>query len=67
LDALLAEGSSAVSWQKFELFMLASFGLLQPATEIRSAYAAMFQSDYDTVAQLVGEFRPKIKVHQSSF
>ena len=56
-----------MSWQKFELFMLASFGLLQPATEIRSAYAAMFQSDYDTVAQFVGEFRPKIKVHQSSF
>lgn len=31
-DAMLAEGSSAVSWEKFELFMHDSFGLLQLAT-----------------------------------
>ncbi|DBA81742.1 TPA: hypothetical protein ACH3X1_007477 [Trebouxia sp. C0004] len=46
-DAVLAEGLSAVSWDKFEHFILDSFGLLQPATEIRFAYYAMVQSDYD--------------------
>ena len=58
-DAVLAEGSSAVSWEQFEHFMLDSFGLLQPATEIRSAYDAMVQSDYDTVSECVREFRLK--------
>jgi len=58
-DAVLAEGSSAVSWDQFEHFMLDSFGLFQPATEIRSAYDAMLQSDYDTVSEFVREFRLK--------
>ncbi len=47
---MLAEGSSAVSWEQFEHVMLDSFGLLQPATEIRYAYDAMVQSDYATVS-----------------
>ena len=58
-DAVLAEGPNAVSWDKFEHFMLHSFGLLQPATEIRTAYDAMVQSDYDTVSEFVREFRLK--------
>ncbi|DBA81452.1 TPA: hypothetical protein ACH3X1_007236 [Trebouxia sp. C0004] len=58
-DAVLAEGPSAVSWDKFEHFMLDSSGLLQPATEIRTAYDAMVQSDYDTVSEFVREFRLK--------
>ncbi|DBA80527.1 TPA: hypothetical protein ACH3X1_007792 [Trebouxia sp. C0004] len=58
-DAVLAEGCSAVSWDQFERFMLDSFGLLQPATETRSAYDAMVQSDYDTVSEFVREFRLK--------
>ena len=56
-DAVLAEGSSAVTWDQFEHFMLDSFGLFPPATEIRSAYDAMVQSDYDTVSKFVSEFR----------
>ena len=58
-DAVLAEGPNAVSWDKFEHFMLDSFGLLQPATEIRTAYDAMVQSDCDTVSEFVREFRLK--------
>ncbi|DBA79953.1 TPA: hypothetical protein ACH3X1_008158 [Trebouxia sp. C0004] len=58
-DAVLAEGCSAVSWDQFERFMLDSFGLLQPATETRSAYDAMVQSDYDTVSEFVRELRLK--------
>ncbi|DBB06672.1 TPA: hypothetical protein ACH3X1_012182 [Trebouxia sp. C0004] len=58
-DAVLAEGCSAVSWDQFGRFMLDSFGLLQPATETRSAYDAMVQSDYDTVSEFVREFRLK--------
>ncbi|DBA92722.1 TPA: hypothetical protein ACH3X1_002930 [Trebouxia sp. C0004] len=38
------------------IFMFDSFGLLQPATEIRSAYDAMVQSDYDTVSEFVCDF-----------
>ncbi len=53
-DVVLAEGSGAVSREKFELFMHDSFGLLQLATEFCSAYDVMVQSDYDTVSQVVG-------------
>ncbi len=57
-DAVLAEGCSAVSWDQFEHCILDSFGLLQPATEICSAYDAMMQFDYDTVSEFVslGQF-----------
>ena len=37
--------------------MLDSSGLLQPATEIRSGYDHMVQSDYDTVSEFVRECR----------
>ncbi|DBA91493.1 TPA: hypothetical protein ACH3X1_003124 [Trebouxia sp. C0004] len=58
-DAVLAEGPSAVSRDKFEHFMLDSLGSLQPATEVRTACDAMVQSEYDTVSEFVREFRLK--------
>ena len=59
MSAHFLKGAALLSWDQFEHFMLDSFGLFQPATEIRSAYDAMVPSDYDTVSEFVREFRLK--------
>ncbi len=58
-NVVAKHGPDAVTWDMFEHFMHEQYGLLQPATEIRSAYDELHQSDFDTVSAFVREFRLK--------